>query len=313
MARIVVSEFMDAPAVERLRRRHDVLADATLVDRRDALVAAVADADALIVRNRTHVDAALVAAAPKLVVVGRLGVGLDNIDVAACGKRGIGVVPATGANALAVAEYVIGTAMLLLRGAYRASADVAEGRWPRAALSGGREIHGKTLGLVGFGGIGRLTAGMARALGMRVIAHDPAIDPNAPLWRESEVEPLALDEVFATADVVSLHVPLVESTRNLVDARRLAQMKPDAVLVNTARGGIVDEAALAAALRARRLGAAAIDVFADEPLPAGSALADAPNLVLTPHIAGVTAESNARVSTMIAERVDGILAARRGA
>jgi (S)-sulfolactate dehydrogenase len=148
---------------------------------------------------------------------------------------------------------------------------------------------------------------------MRVIAHDPAIDPNAPLWRESDVEPLALDEVFAAADVVSLHVPLVESTRHLVDARQLARMKHDAILVNTARGGIVDEAALAAALRTRRLGAAAIDVFADEPLPAGSALADAPNLLLTPHIAGVTAESNARVSTMIAERVDGLLAAGRRA
>jgi (S)-sulfolactate dehydrogenase len=221
-------------------------------------------------------------------------------------------VPATGANALAVAEYVIGTAMLLLRGAYRATADVAAGRWPRAALSEGREIHGKTLGLVGFGGIGRLTAGLARTLGMRVVAHDPAVDPNAPLWREAAVEPLALDEVLAAADVVSLHVPLVESTRNLMDARRLALMKPDAILVNTARGGIVDEAALAAALRARRLGAAALDVFADEPLPAGSPLADAPNLILTPHIAGVTAESNARVSAMIAERVDEILAARRG-
>jgi (S)-sulfolactate dehydrogenase len=310
MPHIVITEFMDAPAVEALRRRHDVVADATLVDRRDALVAAVADADALIVRNRTRVDAALIAAAPRLVVVGRLGVGLDNIDVAACSRRGIGVVPATGANALAVAEYVIGTAMLLLRGAYRASAEVAAGRWPRAALSEGREIHGKTLGLVGFGGIGRLTAGMARALGMRVVAHDPAIDPNAPLWRESAVEPLALDEVFATADIVSLHVPLVESTRNLADARRLALMKPDAILVNTARGGIVDEAALAAALRARRVGAAAIDVFADEPLAAGSPLADAPNLLLTPHIAGVTAESNARVSAMIAERVGEILATR---
>jgi (S)-sulfolactate dehydrogenase len=311
VAHIVITEFMDGPAVESLRRRHDVLADDTLVDRRDALATAVASADALIVRNRTRVDAALVAAAPKLVVVGRLGVGLDNIDVAACAQRAIDVIPATGANALAVAEYVVGTAMLLLRGAYRATADVAAGRWPRAALSEGHEIGGKTLGLIGFGGIGRLAAGMARALGMRVVAYDPAIDPNAPLWRDSGVEPLALDQVFATSDVVSLHVPLVESTRNLVDARRLALMKPGAILVDTARGGIVDEAALAGALRAGRLGGAALDVFATEPLPAGSPLADAPNLLLTPHIAGVTAESNTRVSAMIAERVDGILAAKR--
>jgi (S)-sulfolactate dehydrogenase len=311
MPRVVVTEFMDAPAVASLRLRHDVVYDPTLVDRHDALRAAVADADALVVRNRTRVDAALIAAAARLAVVGRLGVGLDNIDVAACGKRGIAVIPATGANALAVAEYVVGTAMMLLRGAHGATADVAAGRWPRERLSEGREIRGKTLGLVGFGGIGRLTADLARALGMTLVAHDPAIDPNAGLWNDFGTQPLALDELFAVADVVSLHVPLVDSTRNLVDARRLALMKPHAILINTARGGIVDEAALAAALRAGRLGGAALDVFAREPLAAGSPLADAPNVLLTPHVAGVTAESNARVSAMIAERVEQALQARR--
>ena len=313
MPRVVVTEFMDAPAVASLRARHDVVYDPTLVDRADALRAAMADADALVVRNRTRVDAALIGAAARLAVVGRLGVGLDNIDVAACGKRGIAVIPATGANALAVAEYVVGTAMMMLRGAYQATADVAAGRWPRERLSAGREIHGKTLGLVGFGGIGRLAARLARALGMTLVAHDPAIDPNAAVWNEFATQPLALDELFAGADVVSLHVPLVDATRNLVDARRLALLKPHAILINTARGGIVDEAALAAALRAGRLGGAALDVFASEPLAAGSPLADAPNLLLTPHIAGVTAESNARVSAMIAERVDQALQARHPA
>lgn len=308
MAHIVITEFMDVSAVESLRSRHDVDYRPTLVDDPAALRSAVAGADAVIVRNRTRVDAALLDAGPGLRVVGRLGVGLDNIDVAACGARSIEVIPATGANALAVAEYVIGTAMLLLRGAYRATDDVAAGRWPRAALSEGRESHGKTLGLVGFGSIGRLTAASARALGMRVVAHDPAIDRGAPLWHEHDVEPLALDDVFARADVVSLHVPLVDSTRNLVDARRLALMKPGAILINTARGGIVDEAAVAAALRAGTLGGAALDVFAGEPLASGSPLAGAPNLVLTPHIAGVTTESNLRVSAMIAERVDAALA-----
>jgi (S)-sulfolactate dehydrogenase len=311
MPRVVVTEFMDAPAVASLRLRHDVVYDPTLVDRHDALHAAVADADALVVRNRTRVDAALIGAAARLAVVGRLGVGLDNIDVAACGKRGIAVIPATGANALAVAEYVVGTAMMMLRGAHGATADVAAGRWPRERLSEGREIRGKTLGLVGFGGIGRLTADLARALGMMLVAHDPAIDPNAALWNDFATQPLALDELFAVADVVSLHVPLVDSTRNLVDARRLALMKPHAILINTARGGIVDEAALAAALREGRLGGAALDVFAREPLAAGSPLADAPNVLLTPHVAGVTAESNARVSAMIAERVEQALQARR--
>ena len=303
MQRIVIAEFMDPPAVASLAASFDVAYDAALVDDTAALVAAVADADALIVRNRTQVNGALLDAAPRLAVVGRLGVGLDNIDVDACAARVVAVIPATGANALAVAEYVVGTALLLLRGAYRATAQVAAGQWPRAQLSAGREIHGKCLGLVGFGGIGQLTARLAQALGMDVVAHDPAFAADAPVFAQYAVEPLALDALLARADVVSLHVPLVDSTRNLIDATRLARMKRDAILINTSRGGIVDEAALARALIGGELGGAALDVFANEPRAAGSPLAGAPNLLLTPHVAGVTAESNARVSSLIAERV----------
>ena len=301
--RIVVSEFMDTPAVRMLAARHETLYDPALVDRREALVEAVAQADALIVRNRTQVDAALVSSAPRLKVVGRLGVGLDNIDTHACESRGIAVIPATGANALAVAEYVIGAAMLLLRGAYTSTSLVAEGKWPRAALSSGREIAGKTLGVIGFGGIGRLTARMARALAMRTIGHDALLEASDPSWREAEVEPFTLDALLAASDVVTLHVPLVAQTRNLLDAARIASMKRGAILINTSRGGIVDEAAVAAALRSGHLGGGALDVFATEPLPARSALDGCPNLLLTPHVAGVTAESNERVSKLIAERV----------
>src|SRR2546430_3703621 len=167
-ARIVISEFMDAAAVRSLESRFETLYDPTLVDHRSKLEEELAGADALIVRNKTHVAAALIAAARKLKIVGRLGVGLDNIDLAACDARAIQVIPATGANALAVAEYVIGTAMLLLRGAYRSTSAVASGKWPRGALSHGREMAGKTLGVVGFGSIGRLTGRLARALGMHV-------------------------------------------------------------------------------------------------------------------------------------------------
>jgi (S)-sulfolactate dehydrogenase len=209
-----------------------------------------------------------------------------------------------------VAEYVIAAAMLLLRGAYRATADVGAGRWPRTALSSGREIAGKTLGLVGFGDIGRRTARLGRALGMRVIGHDVAVPAGAAAWRDEGVEPRELDALLGDADVVSLHVPLVATTRHLMDARRLAAMKRGAILVNTARGGVVDEAALAAALASGQLGGAALDVFDTEPLPGGSPLADAPNALLTPHVAGLTQEANARVSSMIAERVLAALAAR---
>lgn len=301
--KILITEFMDEPAVESLRARFDVTYDPTLVDNNDALRALLSGAVALIVRNRTQVRGALLAAGAQLEIVGRLGVGLDNIDVDACERRGIAVVPATGANALAVAEYVIGTAMLLLRGAYGSTVAVAAGRWPRGALSDGREIAGKTLGLIGFGGIGRLTADLARGLGMRVIGCDPLVAATDPAWQTAAVLPLSMDDVLRQADVVSVHVPLNAQTRNLIDAPRLGLMRSDAMLINTARGGVIDETALAAALNAGRLGGAALDVFEAEPLPAGSPLADAPNLILTPHIAGVTRESNARVSTMIAERV----------
>jgi (S)-sulfolactate dehydrogenase len=307
--RVVIAEFMDEAAVAALATEHDTLYDPGLVDRDADLRSACTGADALIVRNRTQVNRALVAGAPKLRVVGRLGVGLDNIDVAACRERGIEVIPALGANALAVAEYVVTVAMLLLRGAYASSAEVASGAWPRGRLLNGREVAGKTLGVVGFGDIGRCAARLARGLGMRIVAHDPGLVANSPVWAEEGAARASLDDVFAIADVVTLHVPLTPETRRLVDARRLASMKPDAILVNTARGGVVDEAALAEALRAGRLGAAALDVFEHEPLPAGSPLADCPNLVLTPHIAGVTRESNERVSALVAERVAAALAA----
>lgn len=310
MQRIVISENMDAPAVALLARDFDVVYRPSLVDDERALAAAVEPADAWIVRNRTQVRGAALAAAVRLRVVGRLGVGLDNIDLEACAARGIAVIPATGANAETVAEYVLGMAMILLRGAaYLSTSAVAAGRWPRQMLAQGREVAGKTLGLVGFGSIGRVTARKAQALGIRVIAFDPALAADSPVWRETAVASCGLDELLGEADIVSLHVPLVESTRGLLDARRLGLMKAGAILVNSARGGIVDEAALAVALREGRLAGAALDVFAEEPLRGASVLADAPNLILTPHIAGVTLESNERVSSLVAERVAAALRA----
>ena len=303
MSRIVITEFMDERAVAQLRAVHSVLYDPALVDDAPRLLVEAASAEALVVRNRTQVRGELLAALVKCRVIGRLGVGLDNIDVPACQARGMQVIPATGANALSVAEYVVGTALLLLRGAYQASSAVAAGQWPRNALSNGREVSGKTLGLIGFGSIGQLTARLARALGMDVIAFDAMMDDDHPAFAEHGVRCAGLDEVIRSADVVSLHVPLVDSTRGLFDAARLASMKPGAVLINTARGGIVDEVALAAALRSGHLGGAAIDVFGAEPLPASPHFEGCPNLVLTPHVAGVTAEANERVSFLIADKL----------
>ena len=309
--RVLIAEFMEEGAVASLRRRFDTTYDAGLAERRAELIAAVHAVDALIVRNRIQVDAALLAAAQRLRVVGRLGVGLDNIDLPACAARGIEVIPATGANALAVAEYVLAAALMLLRGAYGSTAAVAAGDWPRGRLSTGRELSGKLLGVIGFGSIGRETGRLARALGMRVAGYDIEIAASSPVWAEQHTLPRRLDELLRSADVVSLHVPLTDATRNLIGATELAAMQREAVLINTARGGIVDEGAVVAALRAGRLGGAALDVFAAEPLPGGSPLRDCPNLLLTPHIAGVTRESNVRVSTLIAEQVAAALEAAR--
>ena len=303
MARIVIPEFMDERAVAQLRAAHDVLYDPKLVDDAPRLKAEAAGADCIVVRNRTQVRGDLLAALARCKVVGRLGVGLDNIDVPACNARGMQVIPATGANALSVAEYVVGTALLLLRGAYQSTAAVVAGQWPRNALSNGREASGKTLGLIGFGSIGQLTARLARGLGLEVVAYDALMDQDHPAFADSGVRCAGLDEVITMSDVVSLHVPLVDSTRGLFGADRLASMKRGAVLINTARGGIVDEVALAAALKSGHLGGAAIDVFDTEPLPAAAHFADCPNLLLTPHIAGVTYEANERVSFLIAQKV----------
>jgi (S)-sulfolactate dehydrogenase len=302
MAEIIITEFMDDATVRLAFAGRDVLYDPALVDRPDELLRAVLDARALIVRNRTQVRGSLLEAAARLSVVGRLGVGLDNIDVEACRKRRIAVVPATGANDDAVAEYVVTAVLMLLRGAWLATPRMIAGEWPRMDLIG-REVAGRMLGLLGFGAIARAAAARARALGMVVAAHDPFVAATDPAWRG--VERVALDELFERSDAVSLHVPLTDVTRNLVDARLLALMKPRAVLVNAARGGILDEAALVQALQSRRLGGAALDVFAREPVDAasGTAFGDVPNLILTPHIAGVTVESNLRVSQAVAAAV----------
>ena len=308
-SRIVISEFMDAPAVARLQQRFDVDYRPKLVDDPAGLEAALPFADAWIVRNRTQVRGRLLESAANLKVIGRLGVGLDNIDLAACAARSIEVIPASGANAESVAEYVITAALGGLRGAYFSTRAVEAGTWPRQMLSLGREAAGKVLGIIGLGNIGQLTARKAAAIGMRVIAHDSLLPADAPAWSEVEAPPRSLDALLQESDVVSLHVPLTPQTRRLMDAARLARMKRGAILINTARGGLVDEDALAAMLHGGRLGGAALDVFDKEPLPAGSPLVGAPRLLLTPHIAGVTVEANERVSALIAERVAAALQA----
>ena len=302
MSDIVISEFMDQAAIDTVLRERDVLYDPKLVDDKERLYAALADCRALLVRNRTQVRGPLLKAAPRLKVVGRLGVGLDNIDVEACAARNIIVRPASGANDLSVAEYVITAALLLRRRAWYATGRLAAGEWPRMELIGG-ELSGARLGLIGFGAIARLTATKAAALGMTVAAYDPFLPPDSAAWLN--VTRQSFEEILSGCDVVSLHTPLTPQTRRMLDAAALRRMRSGAILINAARGGIVDESALAAALSSGHLGGAALDVFETEPLSAAGAAVfqGIPNLILTPHIAGVTEESNVRVSDVTARAV----------
>lgn len=294
---IVITEFIDQWAVDDLKRDYRVHYDPKLVEHPDEIVRHAADAPALIVRNRTQVRGKVLDGCRKLKAIGRLGVGLDNIDMDECGRRGIEVFPATGANTVTVAEYVIAAMMVGLRNVWQANAAVLAGKWPRNDLMF-HEVAGKRLGVIGFGGIGRAVARRARALEVDLCGYDPALKPNDPVWAQHGTASVDLDTLFRTSDIISLHVPLTQGTRNLIDAKAMARMKPTTFIINSSRGGIIDEDALAAALKAGKLGGAALDVFDKEPLQKGSVLEGVPNLLLTPHIAGVTQEANSRVSTV---------------
>lgn len=299
---VLITEFMDDEAVAGIAAKHPTVYRPQLADNQQDIPGLMKEVQALIVRNRTQVTAGLLDAAPQLRVVGRLGVGLDNIDLEACKANDVEVIPATGANTLSVAEYVITNALILLRNTYQANQAMMSGDWPRARCSG-REAAGRCLGLIGFGGIAQVTAKLALGLGMEVCAYDPLLDGDNQAW--NGVSRMELSQVLACSDVVSLHVPLTDATHHMINAERLTHMKPGAVLINAARGGVVDEAALADALRAGRVAGAALDVFETEPLTAEAAcvFAGLSNLILTPHIAGVTRDSNTRVSFMIADLV----------
>ena len=303
MRKLVVSEFLQDEYLDLLRARFEVEYDPDLYSDRPRLLDQIADAEAIFIRNRTRIDAEFVAAAKEMRVVGRLGVGLDNIDMDVCAAAGIEVIPAVGANAVSVAEYVMGAMLVLMRGVFGMTGSMVAGEWPRQGHAFGREAMGKVLGLVGFGSIARHVATRARSFEMRIVAYDPILPASDPAWLTAE--PMELRELLGLADVVSIHTPLNEQTRNLIDSATLGLMKPTAILINTSRGGVIDEVALADALRSGVIGGAALDVFSSEPLgpdPASN-FAGLANLLLTPHVAGNTIESVDRVARIIVSEV----------
>ena len=263
---------------------------------REELERALAGAHALIVRSETRVTADLLTRGPNLRVIARAGTGVDNIDVPAATRRGIAVMNAPGANTVSAAEHAMGLLLAQARHIPWAAEAMRRGEWDRKRFEG-TELRGKTIGIVGLGRIGGHVAQLARAFGMHVVGHDPYLSPERAA--ELQVKLLPLDQLLGQADVVTLHVAHTEQTHHLINAERLKLMKPTAVLVNTARGELVDEAALAEAVREKRIGGAAIDVFAVEPLPADAPLRKLERVILTPHLAASTAEAQERVSVEI--------------
>jgi len=307
--RILVAERIAAEGLERLRSA-DGLPGAHEVDERlgldpAALIEAIPPYHALIVRSQVKVSREVIAAGANLRVVARAGVGLDNIDVEAAGAAGLVVLNAPDGNTVAAAEHTLALLLAVARRIPAADASTRAGEWARSRF-GGVELRGRVLGIVGLGRIGIAVADRARAFGMELLGSDPYVDPSRAGAHGIRV--VSLPELLAAADVVTVHVPLSAETSNLIDAAAIAGLKPGAIVLNVARGGIVDEVALAGALRDGRLWGAGIDVYEHEP-PTGSPLLDAPNAVLTPHIAASTAEAQVAVGIEIAERVLRALAA----
>ena len=259
----------------------------------------------LIVRSATKVDAATLDRAPGLRVVGRAGVGVDNIDVAAATERGVAVMNAPGGNTVSAAELTMALLLSVARRVTEADRTMREGRWERPRLQG-VELRGKTLGVIGAGRIGWEVAERCRAFGMDVIVYDPYL----PAHRVDELRPhlVTLDQLIETADVISLHVPLNAETKGLIDDDALRRMKKEAFVLNASRGGVVDEAALAQALSRGTIAGAGLDVFESEPLSPDSPLLTAPNLVLTPHLGASTKEAQIQVALEVARNVRAALA-----
>jgi D-3-phosphoglycerate dehydrogenase / 2-oxoglutarate reductase len=303
--RILITESITGAPVEALKAEFDVVVDAELWRSPDKLKAALGGVDGWIVRNQTKVTADMIAAAPRLKVVGRAGVGLDNVEVPAATSAGVVVAWTPDQNSISVAELALGMMLSLARKLPAADQHVKGGGWARNKYYG-VELYGKTLGIVGLGRIGFLTALRARALGMSIIAFDKYINPDSAQVAETHAELVELDELLARSDFISCHAPLTKETRHLFTYERFSQMKPTAYFLNLARGEVVDEAGLARALADGKLAGAGLDVREQEP-PGPSPLAAMDNVLLTPHIAAFTKEGQERVTAAICRDVASVL------
>jgi D-3-phosphoglycerate dehydrogenase len=303
--RVLVVEPIAAEGIARLRAEHEV--DERPGISRDELCAILPDYDALVVRSQVQVDRAVIAAAgQRLQVIGRAGVGVDNVDLDAATAAGITVVNAPTGNTIAAAEHTLALLYGVARRIAAADASVRRGEWKRSQFTG-LELRGRTLGIVGLGKIGQAIAARAAAMEMVVLAADPFVSEEQAAYHG--VELVAFETLVERSDVITVHVPLTRATRGLIGRDQIARMRPGTILLNVARGGILDESAVAEALRSGHLGGAGIDVFEREP-PTGSPLLDAPNTLLTPHLGASTAEAQILVAEEVADQVIDVLAGR---
>jgi D-3-phosphoglycerate dehydrogenase len=304
---ILITEDLDAPAIRQLCAKYDVVRDGLLWKDTVKLQSALSGARAVMVRNQTQLTAVLLAAAPKLLAIGRVGVGLDNIDVAAASALGMVVIAPLEANATSVAELAAGFLLALARKIPLADRSTKAGGWDRKGCTG-VELAGKTLALCGLGRIGRKVALLARAFGMTTLVFDPYVKSNSPVLTETGAALAAtLGEALARADFVSVHSPLTPETKRMFSHTTFALMKRGSFFINTSRGGIVDEAALLAALRSGHLGGAALDVREMEPPAATSGLAQLDNVILAPHVGAFTVEAQTRTMEAVAGDLDNVL------
>ena len=301
--RVLVADAIASAGVERLSREVEVNVEPGI--EHEEILRVVGDYHGLVVRNRTQVTAELVAASSKMMVIGRAGVGVDNIDLDACRQRGIIVVNSPLATSVSVGEFTFGIMLSLARRISFADAQMKEGKWLKQELHG-VELKGKVLGIIGVGRIGTEVARLAAAFGMRVIASDPYLSKEEMLARN--VERVSLGRVFAESEFISIHTPLNSETHHIIDAEAISAMRDGVRIICAARGGVVDEAALLAGLESKKVSGAALDVFETEPTGL-SALVEHPQVIVSPHIGAQTMEAQVRVGLDVADEV---LAALRG-
>lgn len=296
---IVISEDVWSDGFADLAKTHTTVHEPDLWSRRDDLKKLLADAEALVVRNRTKVNEELFAAAPKLKVVGRAGVGLDNIDLEAANRHGVVVSAALGINAVAVGELTLGLALALLRKVTELDSSTRKGEWNRKA---GVEISGKTWGMLGFGATARALAKLLKGFDVTILAYDPFAKVDPEFAKETKTSLVTLDDVISRSDVISLHMPATPETTKVINSERLSKMRSHAVIVNVGRGELIDEVALEEALSSQAIAGAALDVREIEP-PKDSRFRDLSNVILTPHIAGITQESQAKINEVLVDEV----------